>query len=124
MITILVIDDNEAYRATLLEVLELESYLVLEAENGLMGLRMIQQYSPNLILCDVDMPVMNGLELLGNVKANPLLASIPFIMMTGHSAELTRTVAQGLGEAAYLIKPITIAELLSTIASFLSYSSQ
>ena len=120
MNTILVIDDNTDFRRSFVEVLELENLVTLEAENGLIGLQMIQQYAPDIILCDVEMPVMNGIELLRQVKANPLLAAIPFVMITGQSDEQTRQTSQDLGVEAFLTKPVAITEFLSTIDHFLN----
>jgi len=119
MSTILVIDDDKDYRAGFTEVLELEDYTILEAENGLIGLQMIHRYSPNLILCDVDMPVMNGIEVLRAVKADPTYANIPFLIVTGHRDERTLKTSLDLGVEAYLTKPIAVTELLSTIDHFL-----
>jgi CheY-like chemotaxis protein len=67
MSAVLVIEDNREYR----EILQLENYLTVTAANGLIGLQKLQEHSPNLIVCDVDMPVMNGLEVLRIVKADP-----------------------------------------------------
>ncbi len=119
MNTVLIIDDNVDYRASLLEILEFEPYTTLEAENGLIGLQIIHQYSPNLILCDVDMPVMNGIEVLRTIKADPIYAKIPFFIITGHCDEQTLKTALDLGVEAYLTKPIAITEFLFTIDRFL-----
>ena len=120
MNTVLVIDDNEDYRTGLKEVLEFQTYRTLEAENGLIGLKMMQQHSPDLVVCDVHMPVMNGIELLRKVKADPLLAKIPFVMITGQSDERTLQTTHDLGVEAYLTKPVTITEFLSTVDHFLN----
>ena len=119
MNTILVIDDNEDERESLIEILALELYATLEAENGQIGLMMMHQHSPNLIICDVDMPVMTGMEVLRTAKADPIYAGIPIVMHTGHTDELTRKTARDLGAQAYLTKPIAITEFLSTIDHFL-----
>ena len=120
MSTILVIDDNEDFRTGFIEVLELEAYTTLEAENGLIGLQMIHQYSPNLIVCDVDMPVMNGIEVLRAVKADPIYAKIAFVIVTAHDDERTLKTSQDLGVEAYLTKPRVGTEFLSTIVYFLT----
>jgi CheY-like chemotaxis protein len=120
MKTVLIIDDNTDYRISLVEILQLESYLTLEAENGQLGLQMIRHHSPNLIVCDVDMPVMNGIEVLRTVKTDPIFASIPFLIITGHRDEQTLKTSRALGVEAYLTKPITIPTFLSTIGHFLN----
>ena len=119
MNTILIIDDNKDYRTNLMEILKFENYATLEAENGQIGLQMIHQHSPNLILCDIDMPVMNGIEVLKTAKADPVLAKIPFLMVTGSSDEQTLKASRDLAVEAYLTKPISIPEFLSTVAYFL-----
>jgi CheY-like chemotaxis protein len=118
MSTILVIDDNDNYRADMREILTFENYSMLEAENGMVGLQMIRQHSPDVILCDVDMPVMNGIEVLKAVKADSTLAKIPFIVATGHNDELTAKTAHDLGAEKYLTKPMSIAGLLAIIVCF------
>ncbi|MEO1666308.1 MAG: response regulator [Chloroflexota bacterium] len=118
MRTILIIDDNQDYRLNLLEIFQIESYSTLEARNGLIGLRMIYQHVPDIILCDIDMPVMTGLEVLETVKADIKLSSIPFILNTAHSDDTTRKTAVELGVDLFLIKGIPLEQLLNTISSF------
>lgn len=119
MNTILIIDDNEEYRADIMEVLEFENYAALGAENGLIGLQMIRQHSLNLILCDIDMPGMNGIDVLRAVKADPSYAKIPFIVASGRNDDLTRQIVSDLGADLYLTKPVRITEFLTTIVHFL-----
>lgn len=119
MQTILVIDDDNDYRSGLREILELELYLTLEAENGLVGWRMIQQHSPNLVICDVDMPIMNGFEVLKTVKSTSAFANIPFVIVSGQD-EQTLTSAFKLGAEVVLQKPVDITVLLSAIDPYLN----
>ena len=117
---ILVIDDNEAYRADLLEILNFENYTTLEAENGQVGWPMIHEHSPNLVICDVDMPVMSGLEVLKRAKSHALFASIPFVLVSARSDAQTLKAARDLGVKHYLTKPISISGFLSTIFNILN----
>lgn len=119
MPTVLIIDDSAAYRAGLAEILGFEKYHILEAENGLAGLQMIRHSLPDLIICDVDMPVMNGIDVLKTVKADPAYAKIPFVVSTGHTDTLTMQTLLDMGADTYLTKPISIPEFLVTIGSFL-----
>jgi CheY-like chemotaxis protein len=119
MRTILIIDDNESFRASLVEILALELHTTLEAENGQIGLRMIRQDTPDLIVCDMDMPVINGFEVLRTAKADPIYARIPFVMLTGHRDEQALKASRDLGVEAYLSKPIAVTEFLSAIGHFL-----
>ena len=123
MSRVLVIDDNEDYRTSFREVLELENYDTLEAENGLIGIAMIQQHVPDIILCDVEMPVMNGIDVLRTIKADPRLAKIPFIIITGQSEQEIVQTAHDLGVTAFLNKPLPIKELLDVIVRFLQVST-
>lgn len=118
MNTILIIDDNDDYRDLLREILEFENFATLEAENGMVGLQMIHQHLPSVILCDIDMPDMNGLEVLKAVKSNPTYAKIPFIFATGNRDKRTIQAAQTLGAEKYLTKPVNITEFLATIVHF------
>lgn len=120
MNTILIIDDDKDSRAGLAEILELETYMTIQAENGQIGLQMINQYSPDLIVCDVDMPVMNGFEVLRTAKADPLAAKIPFLIVTGSNDELTLKTSRDLEVEAYLTKPVDITEFLSTVDCLLN----
>ena len=119
MSTILIIDDNESLRASLVEILTLELHTTLEAENGQIGLRIIRQATPDLIVCDMDMPVTNGFEVLRTAKDDPIYAGIPFVMLTGHRDEQALKTSRDLGAEAYLSKPIAVTEFLSTIGHFL-----
>lgn len=119
MKTILVIDDNLDYRTDLVEILRFEEYHTVEAENGLAGLQMIRQYAPDLIICDLDMPVMDGIQVLKALRADPIHASIPFIAATGRTDALTMQTLRDLGADKYLAKPISIAPFLTTIGDFL-----
>jgi CheY-like chemotaxis protein len=122
--TILIIDDNKAYREGLIELLNLEGYMTLEAENGLFGLQIIQEYLPDLILCDVDMPVMNGIEILQSLRNDPKFSMIPFLILSGGSDERAVQIGKDLEMGAYLTKGLSISDLLSKIAHFLSPTIQ
>lgn len=115
---ILVIDDNKDYREDLMQILEFENYTTLGAENGLIGLKMIEQHAPNIIVCDIDMPVMDGTKVLRIVKAHSIYGKIPFIVTTGHSDNKTIQTVSQLGAETYLIKPINIEKFLITVSSF------
>lgn len=119
MSTILIMDDNKDYREDLLEILNLEGYITLEAENGLLGLQIIQDEIPDLILCDLDMPVMNGIEVLQSLRKNPKFTKISFLILSGNSEDQAIKSAEALDVSAYLIKGISITDLLSKIAYFL-----
>lgn len=118
MHTILVIDDENDYRAGLREVLELEQYQTLEAENGLMGWQMIQQYSPDLVICDIAMPVMNGIEVLKTLKSTPSFADLPFIIISGEDDKILASAFR-LGANVVLRKPVDITVLMYALDPYL-----
>ncbi len=112
---ILVIDDEASIRANVLRVLRMEGYAVREAENGAVGLASAKANPPDLIVCDVMMPEMDGFAVLVALRADKATASIPFIFLTA-SAELDdKRFALDLGADGYLAKPFKLNELLSLV---------
>jgi CheY-like chemotaxis protein len=120
MSVILVTDDNSEYRRSVMEILRLEGYDVIEAADGAEALEMTRLNGPDMILCDVDMPVMNGFEVLAALKTDPTLAQIPFLLVTGRAD--AASVAQGkqLGADDYMLKPMKIDLLLDKIQHYLN----
>ncbi len=82
MVTILVVEDDEAMRNNIVEILKLEGFDTISAPDGNMGLSRARVFKPGLIISDVSMPVMNGLELLAAVRADKALATLPFMLLT------------------------------------------
>ncbi|MEG4942192.1 EAL domain-containing response regulator [Microcoleus sp. F4-D5] len=120
MLKILVIEDDELIRETLLELLESQSYRVIVAENGRFGVQMALAEIPDLILCDVQMPELDGYDVLRTLRQNSLAATIPFIFLTAQSDKTDFRRGMELGADDYLTKPFTKAELLGAIASRVS----
>ncbi|MEA5468027.1 response regulator [Spirulina sp. 06S082] len=115
MATILVIDDQKAIRTQIVAILRSEQYKILNAENGEAGIELAIQKQPDLILCDVIMPKVNGYEVLDRLRENPKTATIPFIFMTGLSDKESNRKGMELGADDYLLKPFTADELLQAI---------
>ena len=82
MTTILVIDDNEALREDIADFLKMEGFTVIQAADGAEGVQMIQESAPDLVLCDVHMPEMDGFEVLSEVRSLPGYARLPFLFLT------------------------------------------
>ncbi len=122
--TVLVVDDSRAIRAILRRTLEQEGYRVLEAENGSVGLDIARDAAPDLMLLDVDMPVLDGHATLVQMKADPVLCRVPVLMLTARTG--AEDVALGLGQGArdYLRKPCSPIELTARIAGALRQSAQ
>ncbi len=112
---ILVIEDNKDVRENLVELLELSNYEIQEAENGKIGLEKALSFSPDLILCDVMMPVLDGYEVMKILSKNPKLNHIPLIFLTAKTEKADFRKGMGLGAEDYLTKPFNSVELLEAI---------
>jgi len=110
---IMLIEDNEDIRESAAELLKLYDYGVLEATSGEMALTMINAHNPDLIICDVVMPGIDGYELLTTLRKSGI--HIPFILSTAKSEKNDQRKGIELGAAAYLVKPFGEAELLNCI---------
>lgn len=113
--TVLVVDDSRSLRSYLVNILSEAGYEVLQAENGLEGLQMLSIHSPDVILADVEMPVMNGFEMLAEIGRIPRLYSV--IMLTSLSAVDTVVSALGNGADDYITKPFRDADLLARVGA-------
>jgi signal transduction histidine kinase len=117
---ILVIDDEDDYRAMIKVTLKMIGYDVIEASNGLDGLAAARMHHPDLVLCDIKMPEMDGYTLLGRLKEDPACAAIPFVFLTGNAAKSDRRQGMQLGADDYLTKPFTSDELITAIKTRLA----
>jgi len=119
MKTILIVDDNTAIRENLSEILELRGYRILTAVNGKTGLALAKEKKPDIILCDVLMPEMDGYNVFNSLKDSPDTMNIPFIFITASASK--KEVENGLivGADGYITKPFDGAELCATIERFL-----
>jgi diguanylate cyclase (GGDEF)-like protein len=117
MTTILVIEDVEALREEIMETLSYEGFDVLGAENGVVGVQIAKTYLPNLIICDIAMPELDGYGTLVALRQEPKTSMIPFIFLTAMTEKADMRQAMQLGADDYLTKPFTSAELLGAIAS-------
>lgn len=116
---ILIVEDNELNRDTLRDILEFENYRVSIAQNGQEAVWKTGQELPDLILMDVQMPVMNGLEATRSIRENPQTADIPIVILTGLAMKWDRERCLAAGANAYLTKPISYELLINQVASFL-----
>jgi EAL domain-containing protein (putative c-di-GMP-specific phosphodiesterase class I)/ActR/RegA family two-component response regulator len=117
MTKILVIEDEELVRENLLDLLEAEDFDTIAAANGKIGLNLAFSEVPDLILCDMMMPEIDGYGVLTTLRQDPLTATIPFIFLTAKSAKADFRQGMDLGADDYLTKPFTRAELLSAIVN-------
>lgn len=117
MSKILVIEDEKLTRNMFRDCLEAEGYQTFEAEDGLTGIQQARQHLPNLVLCDVVMPKLNGYEVLGQLRQNTTTATIPFIFITAKTDKSDRRQGMSLGADDYLSKPSTVEELLEVVST-------
>jgi len=116
---ILVIEDGELLRANTVQILGFEDFHVISAKDGLMGVQLAQEQVPDLILCDVMMPGLDGYGVLTTLRQNPATAAIPFIFTTAKADKADLHQGMELGADDYLTKPFTSDELLATLATHL-----
>lgn len=117
MKTILLIEDNPDVRENTAEILELASYKVLQAENGKLGVEIAQQVKPDLIICDIMMPVLDGYGVIHLLNKSAETASIPFIFLTAKSERLDFRKGMEMGADDYISKPFDDVELLKAVES-------
>ena len=115
MKTILLIEDRAEILDNLKEFLELEGYHVLIANNGKLGIELAKEFSPDLIICDVLMPVMDGHEVLKNILDLKMSIKSPFIFSTSLSEKIDRIDTLKLGADDYIVKPYELDELLKMV---------
>jgi DNA-binding response OmpR family regulator len=113
--SILLIDDEESFRVVIAKSLVKHGFEVLEAADGKEGLRRAAENCPDLILCDLNMPQMNGYEVLAALRCEERLAGIPVIFLTAQSEPAEVRQGMNLGADDYLIKPANILDLLGAI---------
>jgi CheY-like chemotaxis protein len=116
---ILIVDDNPDNLRVLAAMLKKENYKVRPVLSGEMALIAARAAVPDLILLDINMPVMNGYEVCEAVKADSDLAHIPVILITALGEELDRDRVQQLGAADFILKPFRLDEVLGKIAHHL-----
>jgi diguanylate cyclase (GGDEF)-like protein len=115
---ILVIEDEALVRANILEILDSSGYFnALGAENGLIGVRLAQEHQPDLIVCDIMMPELDGYGVLEALRADPATAAIPFIFLTAKADQADLRFGMNLGADDYLTKPFRRSELLLAIST-------
>ncbi|HSF73750.1 MAG TPA: response regulator [Microcoleus sp.] len=116
MAKILVIEDEEAIRENILELLEAEKFEGIGAINGKVGIKLAIEKIPDLILCDMMMPEVDGYGVIKALRSEPLTATIPFIFLTAKADKVDVRTGMELGADDYITKPCTPQELLKAIA--------
>ncbi|MDX2231596.1 MAG: response regulator [Leptolyngbyaceae cyanobacterium bins.349] len=117
MTKILVIEDEPLLRENTIELLEAEGFHAIGAENGVEGVKLAQKHKPDLIICDVMMPELDGFGVLQQLRQNATTAAIPFIFLTAKTNRADMREGMDLGADDYLVKPYDANEVLKAIAT-------
>ena len=117
MSKILVIEDEARTRDMFRDGLEAEGFETIGAEDGLAGIEQARQHLPNLVLCDIIMPKVDGYEVLSQLRQVDTTATIPFIFITAKTEKADRRQGMSLGADDYLTKPSTVEELLEVVSA-------
>jgi len=112
---VLVVDDSETIRQHVADALTRVGFQVIEASDGAAGLQRTEQHDFSMIILDVNMPLLNGLEMLERLKQDPKTAGIPVLMLTTEAQRSMIDRARQNGAKAWLIKPIKVESLVSTV---------
>lgn len=121
MAKILIIDDEKSIRKTLREILEYEKYQVDEASDGVEGIAMVQKEKYDIVLCDIKMPKMDGIEALDKIMQ--ISADTPIVMISGHGNIETAVEAVKKGAFDFIAKPLDLNRLLVTIRNAMDKST-
>lgn len=120
---LLIADDEESLRLLVSATLASESYEILEAGDGTEALAIARSERPRVVLLDVNMPGMNGLEVCRRIKGDPTLASVRVVMLSTASQTDERAAGAGAGADTYLTKPFSPLELLTVIERMMALPS-
>lgn len=112
---VLVIEDEEDVRLNIVEILESGGFESIDAADGRVGLALAQSERPDLIICDIRMPDLDGYDVLAAIRQNPATATLPFIFLTAKTDHSDQRYGMNLGADDYLTKPFRRVELLETI---------
>jgi CheY-like chemotaxis protein len=114
---ILVIEDEVFIRENLIELLEIEGFDALGAENGFAGVRLAKEYQPDLILCDVMMPELDGYGVLNALREDTGTATIPFLFLTASADRTNLQKIREMGMNDYILKPFNVDIFLTAISN-------
>src|SRR5436190_16463046 len=124
MTKVLVIEDERYLLEDIRELLQYTDFEVQGANSGSQGLQVANEYEPDLIICDIMMPDLDGYQVLEQIRGNPETADTPFIFLTAKADRDSMRYGMDMGADDYLTKPFTSAELLTAINTRLKRQSQ
>ena len=118
--SILIVDDYEDNRQMMRKLLEMIGYRVLEADNGLDAVRLTQQERPSLVIMDLGLPLLGGIEAAKMIHETPATSEIPIIILSAYDAAIAQDDAIASGCSGYLTKPVDYVSLEKTIRTLLA----
>lgn len=121
--TILVVEDNDLNMKLVRSLLHLGNFEVLEAKDAEAGINVARQNLPDLILMDIQLPGIDGLEATRNIRQDPVLSSIPVVALTSYAMQGDEEKAKLAGCTGYVAKPIDTRSFLDVISGFLNGNS-
>lgn len=120
---ILVIDDNCLFLETILDVLDVYGFQGIGTQRGRLGLQLAEAQMPDVIICDIRMPELNGYQVLMKIRQNPATAKIPFIFITAEPIDNAQYIVKEMGANGYLTKPFVSSQLVQLIKTQLDGST-
>ena len=115
MSTVLIVEDNDKNMKLASDVLQAKGYQTLEAETGEEGVRLAKERKPDLVLMDIQLPGINGIEAFKQIRADPGTAGIPVVALTASVTPTDRSQITAAGFDAFVGKPINLKEFLDTV---------
>jgi two-component system, cell cycle response regulator DivK len=115
---VLLVDDDATLLDVLATLLDLEGFEVATARDGGSALAAVEQHPPDVIVCDVSMPDIDGLEVCRRVKGDPATTAIPIVLLTAHGGPKAQAAGEEAGCDAYLTKPFSPLALLELLRGF------
>ena len=119
MSTVLIVEDNDKNMKLARDVLQAKGYQTLEAETGEEGVRLAKERKPDLVLMDIQLPGINGIEAFKQIRADPKTARIPVVALTASVTPTDRSQITAAGFDAFVGKPINLKEFLDTVKRFI-----
>ena len=116
MATVLTVDDSPSIRQMIKVTLEPAGHSVIEAGDGAQGLAKAQSNRPDLVITDLNMPTMNGMELIRALRKQPTLTGLPIVFLTTESSDALKQEAKSAGATGWITKPFKPEQLLAVVA--------
>ena len=123
-IKVLLVEDDQMLREVIAQFQELKKFMVIQAKNGLEADFVLKKTNPDVIICDVSMPLMNGLQLLKQIRTDVRYDHVPFIFLTARADKSDLRTGMLAGADDYIIKPFTFEELFNSIQKRIERLSQ